>query len=1137
MESKSTTITTAAAPVAFGLTEGLIEKFSGDDKSYSSSKWAQDIEDNAEIFQWTPQQTLIVARRSLTGTAELWLKSEKAFKTYGDLKAALVKEFPDTANVKEMHELMAARKKLKGETYYQYMLHMKELARRAKFPDYIAIQYIVDGIDDYESNKVILYGVTTFPALKEKLAFYEKMKSKTREREKRTERLKGHARSAEASSAASGSARRCYSCGDMGHEAGVCKNGLKCFGCNQFGHIRNQCPVNPMRSTATASASGHSGAKMAGAGGSGAHGGRGGGASGSGEAGKLGPKRPAAMFGTVNEVSGNETVRAVIDNETSLTLTDVNTVNVTATIPPEVMPYDVIIGQEFLGRVTVVMNEGGCVAVNVDHIQDPAVRSEVMQCVEEYKPLYKEEAPIQLQIVLKDDIPVRQRPRRLSLMEQQVVEDQIEEWLDKGIVRVSFSDYSSPLVLVKKKDGSTRVCVDYRQVNKKIVKDEFPLPVIHDLIDKLQEAKVFSVLDLKSGFFHLKVSEESIKYTSFVTHHGQFEFLRAPFALDEVQAVSRLKQVLEVAAHYGLEINWKKANLLQREVEYLGHRVKDGEVRPSTDKVDAVISGPVLKIFNPKLKTELHTDASGVALAAILMQHHPGSGLHPVHYMSKKTTDIQSRYSSYELEALAIIEGIRKFRHYLYGIPFKIVTDCKAFELTLKKKDLSAKVARWVLMLSEYDFEVEHRAGSRMQHADALSRIPTVAVVTTLQESLRQAQDQDDGIKAIKEILRGGSPYDDYWLENGVLYKTEQKLFVVPRSLEKEIINRVHSKGHFGKSKMKELLNKEYYIRDVDKKMQDFLLSCIPCLLATRKEGKQEGFLNPIEKEGVPFDTLHLDHIGPLTETRKQYNYILTVIDGFTKFVWLFPTKTTSSSETLRKIQIHQQIFGNPRRFITDRGTAFTSNEFKSYCEEEKISHVKITTGVPRGNGQVERVHRILIPVLTKLCLENPAVWYKHVSKVQRALNSTFQRSINTTPFELLMGVKMKGKEDLEILQLLQEENTLQYDENREKIRQQAKEQILKIQEENKKQYDRKRKESSKYKEGDLVAIKRTQFGPGLKLKPKYLGPYRVVKCKRKDRYDVEKLDSSVEGPQRSSSSADQMKRWPQHGDAEMLEE
>ncbi|XP_063891019.1 uncharacterized protein LOC135116951 [Helicoverpa armigera] len=474
MESKSTTITTAAAPVAFGLTEGLIEKFSGDDKSYSSSKWAQDIEDNAEIFQWTPQQTLIVARRSLTGTAELWLKSEKAFKTYGDLKAALVKEFPDTANVKEMHELMAARKKLKGETYYQYMLHMKELAR----------------------------------PLKEKLAFYEKMKSKTREREKRTERLKGHARSAEASSAASGSARRCYSCGDMGHEAG-------------HRHRVIQAPRWRAQAAAALTAAEEAGFRFR-------------------EAGKLGPKRPAAMFGTVNEVSGNETVRAVIDNETSLTLTDVNTVNVTATSYEDrnvnithvnkcvrKPVKDIKINNTVLNALV----DSGCVAVNVDHIQDPAVRSEVMQCVEEYKPLYKEEAPIQLQIVLKDDIPVRQRPRRLSLMEQQVVEDQIEEWLDKGIVRVSFSDYSSPLVLVKKKDGSTRVCVDYRQVNKKIVKDEFPLPVIHDLIDKLQEAKVFSVLDLKSGFFHLKVSEESIKYTSFVTHHGQFEFLRAPFGL------------------------------------------------------------------------------------------------------------------------------------------------------------------------------------------------------------------------------------------------------------------------------------------------------------------------------------------------------------------------------------------------------------------------------------------------------------------------------------------------------------------------------------------------------------------------------------------------------------------------------
>lgn len=479
-------------------------------------------------------------------------------------------------------------------------------------------------------------------------------------------------------------------------------------------------------------------------------------------------------------------------------------------------------------------------------------------------------------------------------------------------------------------------------------------------------------------------------------------------ARDEEEALQKLELVLHVASCFGLEINWKKAHLIQREIEYLGHVIKEGEVRPSPDKTDVVarypeprnvkelqsflgltsyfrkyiehyaiiakpltdllkkeegfhfdvehqvafktlkqklINGPVLKIFDSRLKTEMHTDASCQAYSAILMQHHPNSGLHPVYYMSRKTNITQSRYSSYELEALAIIEGVKKFRHYLYGRHFKIVTDCKAFELTLKKKDLTPKVARWVMLLDEYDYEIEHRAGSKMKHADALSRIPfSAAVTTTLHDDIRTAQDNDEGLKAIKEILKE-NPYNDYWLENGLLFKGELKQLVVPRSLEREVIKRVHSNGHFAKLKMKELITKDYYIRDVDKKIEEFLRSCITCLMAIRKEGKQEGWLNPIEKESIPFDTLHIDHIGPLTETKKQYNYILTVIDAFTKFVWLFPTRITTCKETLNKLQIHQQIFGNPRTIVSDRGAAFTSNDFETFCKEENIQHFKITTG------------------------------------------------------------------------------------------------------------------------------------------------------------------------------------------------
>lgn len=156
--------------------------------------------------------------------------------------------------------------------------------------------------------------------------------------------------------------------------------------------------------------------------------------------------------------------------------------------------------------------------------------------------------------------------------------------------------------------------------------------------------------------------------------------------------------------------------------------------------------------------------------------------------------------------------------------------------------------------------------------------------------------------------------YLDYWLDNGLLYKGELKRLVIPKSMEKEVIKQVHSNGHFSVKKMKELVDKDYYIKDLDKKLHDFVITCIPCLLATKKAGKQEGFLHSIDKEGIPLHTLHLDHIGPLTETKKQYNYILTLVDAFTKFTWIFPTKSTTAKETLDKLKIHQQNFGNPVR-------------------------------------------------------------------------------------------------------------------------------------------------------------------------------------------------------------------------------
>lgn len=103
--------------------------------------------------------------------------------------------------------------------------------------------------------------------------------------------------------------------------------------------------------------------------------------------------------------------------------------------------------------------------------------------------------------------------------------------------------------------------------------------------------------------------------------------------------------------------------------------------------------------------------------------------LHPIFYFSKRTTTVKSRYHSFELETLAIIYALNRFRIYLIGISFKIITDCNALKMTLQKKDINPRIARWALELQNYDYVIEHRPGDRMKHVDALSRSFNINIV------------------------------------------------------------------------------------------------------------------------------------------------------------------------------------------------------------------------------------------------------------------------------------------------------------------------------------------------------------------------------------------------------------------------
>lgn len=232
-------------------------------------------------------------------------------------------------------------------------------------------------------------------------------------------------------------------------------------------------------------------------------------------------------------------------------------------------------------------------------------------------------------------------------------------------------------------------------------------------------------------------------------------------------------------------------------------------------------------------------------------------------------------------------------------------------------------------------------------------------------------------------------------------------------------------------SQKRRYLRGRTWIPNLRSKVENVLRNCIPCILAERKHGKAECFLSPINKGDAPLDTLHIDYLGPSQSTKKSYVHIFIVVDAFSKFMWLYATKSTSAAEAIERLRRQSCTFGNPRRIVSDRGAAFTSGEFKEYCHTENIEHQLTTIGGPRANGQVERVNRTLIPLLTKLSSPKPNEWYKYLNAVQICLNSIVQRSIEMTPFRVLLGVHPRIKDDPDIRKLLEDEIVVSFDGDR----------------------------------------------------------------------------------------------------------
>jgi hypothetical protein len=475
----------------------------------------------------------------------------------------------------------------------------------------------------------------------------------------------------------------------------------------------------------------------------------------------------------------------------------------------------------------------------------------------EYRDVFPEEVPglpprrdIDFSIELAPGaVPVSRTPYQMSTPELVELKLQLKEMMDKGYIQPSVSPWGAPILFVKKKDGTLRLCIDYRQLNKVTIKNKYSLPRIDDLFDQLGGASVFSKIDLRSRYHQVRIKGEDIHKTAFRTRYGHYEFVVVPFGLtnapatfmclmnnilskfldkfvlvfiDDILIYSKnreeheehLRLVLQVLREHQLYAKFSKCDFFQKQIHYLGHVLSEEGVAVDPDKIRSIMEwptpkdvsdirsfmglagyyrrfikdfskigcpitvlqkkgtkflwtqqceerfqtlkhllthAPVLKIADPEADFLVCTDACKEGLGGVLMQEGK-----VICYESRKLNEHEVNYVTHDLELAAIVHALKMWRHYLLGRKFVLMTDHCGLRYLFDQPKLNARQARWMAILSEFDFEIKHIKGKENRVADALSRsmrtIHLAAVSTCetdVKNRVKEAQETDPFVKKL----------------------------------------------------------------------------------------------------------------------------------------------------------------------------------------------------------------------------------------------------------------------------------------------------------------------------------------------------------------------------------------------------
>ncbi|UYV64787.1 hypothetical protein LAZ67_3001966, partial [Cordylochernes scorpioides] len=866
-------------------------------------------------------------------------------------------------------------------------------------------------------------------------------------------------------------------------------------------------------------------------------------------------------------------------------------------------------------------------------------QSQILSILKRYDKIFdKNNEPVKQTSLAKHKIetgnhqPIKHRPYRVSPTERQAIQTEVDKMLDAGIIRHSESPWSSPVILVKKKDGNWRFCVDYRRLNKVTKKDVYPLPRIDDTLDSLKGAKFYSSMDLRSGYWQIEVDEADREKTAFITPDGLYEFLVMPFGLcnapatfermmdkilkglkwtmalcylDDIVVYSksfnehlhRLEIILQCLDKAELRLNPKKCLFGTKRIRVFGHLVDSKGIYPDPEKIEAIakfptpksitdvrsfiglcsyyrrfienfaekaaplhevlkkdnkcmwnsdqqdafdslkkalMSEPVLAYFEEQLPTELHTDASGYGIGAVLVQINDGKE-RPVGYASRTLSKAEKNYSTTERECLAAIWAINKFRPYLFGREFVIVTDHHALCWLSNLKDPTGRLARWALKLQEYNVTVVYKSGRKHQDADCLSRnplqlkseeayndedddIPSITALTCFEAEQRK----DPKIcKLIEETERFGAESKGYEMLKGTLYKKNfdplgnQHLLVIPKHLRLELLKSLHdapTAGHLGFSKTYERVKNKYFWPGLLRDIRKYVAHCKECQRKKQSAQKPPGLLKAIPPATSPFQRVGMDLLGRFPKSDNGNKWIIVCTDYLTRFAVTKALPTGEAKEAAKFLMEDVVLkHGAPREIIMDRGRVFQSKLIAELTNQCSSIHRFTTAYHPQTNGLTERLNKTLANMIAMYVSVEQKDWDVILPYVTFAYNTAKQDTTGFTPFKLIHGREAETTVDTLFPnphEDLQEDYSQKIASRVEETRQQARLETLKAQEKDKARYDSKH-EAMDYNVGDLVwiFIPIRKVGLSEKLMKRYFGPYRVTRKLSDVTFEVEPVD------------------------------